>query len=118
MVSPTLVVNGSSSGSSDVTEIVLDYDLETRAVTATPGTVEKGTIIEKGTTICFKGREGKVRVVFVSPFNDNTIEMLDSQNRTLTVGGIFHFRCFFTEPGGREIEGRTGGILDVQPNRP
>jgi hypothetical protein len=112
MVSTTLVVNGSGSGSSDVTEIVLDYDPETGVVTVTPSTVEKGT------TICFKGRDGKVRVVFVSPFNDNTVEMLDSDERTLTVGGVYHFRCFFIEPGGREIEGRTGGILDVQPNRP
>ena len=118
MVSPTLVVNGSGSGSSDVTEIVLDYDPETGVVTATPGTVEEGTIIKKDTTICFKGREGKVRVVFLSPFNDKTVEMPDSEERKLTVGGVYHFRCFFIEPGGREIEGRTGGILDVQPNRP
>ena len=114
MVSPTQVVNGSRFGPSDVKEIVLDYDLETRAVTVTPDTVDKGT------TICFKSREGKVkvRVVFVSPFNDNTVEMFDSQNRTVTVGGIYHFRCFFIEPGGREIEGLTGGILDVPPHRP
>jgi hypothetical protein len=118
MVSPTLVVNGSGSGSSDVTEIVLDYDPETEVVTPTPGSVEEGTIIKKDTTICFKGREGKVRVVFLSPFNDNTVEMIDSEERKLTVGGVYHFRCFFIEPGGREIEGRNGGILDVQPNRP
>lgn len=111
MVSPTLVVNGSGTGSSDVTEIVLDYDSDLN-VTVTPDTVENGA------TICFKAREAKVRVVFVSPFNDDTVEMLDSEERKLTVGGVYHFRCFFTEPGGREIEGRTGGILDVQPNRP
>jgi hypothetical protein len=112
MVSLTQVVNGSRFGPSDVNEIMLDYDLATGAVTVTPDTVEKGT------TICFKGREGRVRVVFVSPFGDNTVEMLDSQNRTLTVGGIYHFRCFFIEPDGKEIEGLTGGILDVQPYRP
>jgi hypothetical protein len=112
MVSPTQIV-GSRFGPSDVKEIVLDYDLATGAVTVTPDTVEKGT------TICFKGREGKVKVraVFLSPFGDDTVEMHDSQNRTLTVGGIYHFRCFFTEPGGKEIA-LTGGILDVPPNRP
>jgi hypothetical protein len=111
MVSSTLVVYGSGSGSSDVTEIVLDYDSDFN-VTVTPDTVENGD------TICFKAREGRVRVVFVSPFNDDTVEMLDSEERKLTVGGVYHFRCFFTEPGGREIAGSTGGILDVQPNRP
>lgn len=111
MVSPSVVVNGSGSGSSDVTEIILDYD-QNGTVTGMPDTVEKET------TICFKAREGRVRVVFLSPFNDNTVEMLDSEERKLIVGGVYHFRCFFTEPGGGEIEAGTGGILDVTPNRP
>jgi hypothetical protein len=56
--------------------------------------------------------------VFVSPFNDNTVEMLDSEERKLTVSGTYPFLCFFTEPGEGESEARTGGILDVQPHRP
>ena len=113
MVSTTQVVNGvGSAPPSSIQKIVLDYDPITHIVTATP---EK---VDKDTTIYFTSPRGKVRVVFVSPFDDNTIEVLDSQVRTATVGGIYHFRCFFTEPGERESEGRTGGILDVQPNRP
>jgi hypothetical protein len=112
MVSPTQVVNGSSSGSSDVKEIMLDYDLKTYGVSVDPDTVNRGD------TICFKTHEGMVRVVFVSPFNDNTVEMLDSEERKLTVSGAYPFLCFFTEDGEGESEARTGGILDVQPHRP
>ena len=113
MVSPTQVVNGvGSAPPSSIQEIILDYDPQTGKVTATP---EK---VDKDSTIYFTSPRGKVRVVFVSPFDDNTVEMLDSEMRTPTVGGVYHFRCFFTEPGERESEGHTGGILDVQPNRP
>jgi len=112
MVSPTQVFNGSGSGSSGVKEIKLNYDLTTYAVSVTPNKVHAGD------TICFTSPQGKVRVVFVTPFNDNTVEMLDSEERTLIVGGAYPFLCFFTEPGEGESEARTGGILDVQPHRP
>jgi hypothetical protein len=112
MVSPTQVFNGSGSGSSRVKEIKLYYDLTTYAVSVEPDTVKNGD------TICFTSPQGKVRVVFVSPFNDNTVEMLDSEERKLTVSGTYPFLCFFTEPGEAESEARTGGILDVQPHRP
>jgi hypothetical protein len=112
MVSTTQVVNGVGSvPPSGAQKIVLDYDSNYK-VTATP---EK---VDKDTTIYFTSPRGRVRVVFISPFDDNTIEVLDSVMRTPTIGGIYHFRCFFTEPGERESEGRIGGILDVQPNRP
>jgi hypothetical protein len=112
MVSATQVVNGSRSGSSDVKEITLDYNLTTFEVSVKPDTVDRDD------TICFTSPKGKVRVVFVSPFNDNTVEMLDSEERRLTVSGAFPFLCFFTEAGEGETEARTGGILDVQPHRP
>jgi hypothetical protein len=112
MVSPTQVVNGSRSGSSNVKEITLDYDLTTYDVSVKPDTVNRGD------TICFTSPKGKVRVVFVSPFNDNTVEMLDSEERKLTASGAYPFLCFFTEAGEGEREARTGGILDVQPHRP
>ena len=96
-------------------EIILDYN-EANKVTVTP---EKVDIKDKTKTICFKGKDGtKVRVIFVSPFGDKLLEMADSETRMLTVGGFYHFLCFFTEPGERESEARTGGILDVQPHRP
>jgi hypothetical protein len=115
MVSLTQVVNGDGDSSKPPTviKIVLDYDVATHAVTVTPDTVPKGA------TICFTYHKGKVRVVFVSPFNDDGPEMLDSCQRTLAVGGVFHFRCFFKAGEyAPEVESPTGGILDVQPHRP
>ena len=93
-------------------EIILDYDPKTYAVMVSTWQVNKGE------TICFRGARGKVRIVFVSPFGENLMEMADSEPRTLTVGGLYHYRCYFTPYGGKEIEGATGGILDVQPHRP
>jgi hypothetical protein len=94
-------------------EIILDYDTKSYAVTVKPKAVKKDQ------TICFKGKNGtKVRVIFVSPFGDELLEMADSETRKLSVGGIYHFKCFFTPNGGKEIESKTGGILDVQPHRP
>ena len=93
-------------------EIILDYDPE-YGVTVTPEEVKRDK------TICFKGKNGtKVRVIFVSPFGDELLEMADSEMRMLTVGGFYHFKCFFTPIGGKEIASKTGGILDVQPHRP
>lgn len=94
-------------------EIVLDYNTTTLAVTVTPSHADKGQ------TICFKGADGdKVRVVFVSPFGNELLQLADSETHMLRVGGIFPFKCFFTPKGGKEIEGKTGGILDVGPTRP
>lgn len=116
MVSPTQVLNGSSSGSPNVKEIVLDYvfdgNLKTYKVTVDSNPVHIGD------TICFKTPNGTVRVVFVNPFNGNTVEMRDSEERKLTVGGAYPFLCFFTEEGEGESEAHSGGILDVQPHRP
>lgn len=93
-------------------EIILDYDPE-YGVKVTPEEVKRDK------TICFKGKNGtKVRVIFVSPFGDELLEMADSETRMLTVGGFYHFKCFFTPIGGKEIASKTGGILDVQPHRP
>ena len=111
MVSPILAVNGSGSGSSNVKVIVLDYDLNYKVLVA-------GNPVYAGDTICFKTPRGTVRVVFVSPFNANVVQMLDSEECKLILGGAFPFLCFFTEPGEGESEARTGGILDIQPHRP
>ena len=93
-------------------EIILDYDPKTYAVLVNTSQVNKGE------TICFRGARGKVRVVLVSPFGEDLMKMADSEPRTLTTGGLYHYRCYFTPYGGEEIEGKTGGILDVQPHRP
>jgi hypothetical protein len=107
------VPNGSEMPPSNIDqEIILDYDPKTYAVLVNTSQVNKGE------TICFRGARGKVRVVLVSPFGDDLMEMADSKPRTLTTGGLYHYRCYFTPYGGKEIEGNTGGILDVQPHRP
>lgn len=94
-------------------DIILEYDTTHQAVKVTPKTVSKGE------TICFKGTYGyKVRIIFLSPFGDELQEMKDSETRTLSVGGIYPFKCFFTPNGGKEIESKNGGILDVGPTRP
>ena len=94
-------------------EIILDYDPKTYAVMVNTSQVNKGE------TICFRGARGKVSVVLVSPFGDDLMKLEDSEPHTLTTGGLYHYRCYFTPyDGGKEIEGNTGGILDVQPHRP
>lgn len=108
------VPNGRASTMSHTfREIVLDYNPKTYALTVTP---EK---VKRHETICFKGtNDTKVRIVFISPFGDELLEMVDSEKRTLSVGGVYHFKCFFTPKGGKEMQSKQGGILDVQPHRP
>ena len=99
--------------SSTFQPITLDYDPTTYGVTLDPVEVPKNTMI------CFKAKSGTVRVVFLSPFGDEIITLLDSQTIQATVGGCYHFKCFFTPAGGGpEIESTTGGVIDVQPHRP
>jgi len=114
MALSTLVPNGEAlTLSAEVQEITLDYHPKTLAVTVNPPKASKKQ------PICFKGAYGtKVRVIFLSPFGDELLRMADSETRTLSVGGIYPFKCFFTPNGGEEIEGSNGGILDVGPTRP
>jgi hypothetical protein len=76
--------------------------------------------VDKNTTVRFvTPNGGKVRIVFLSPTGQATDTLLDSEWRKLTVGGIYHFECFFTPKGwDREIKGTTGGVLGVVPPRP
>jgi hypothetical protein len=91
MVAPIQAVHGTGSSTLPVVPIMLEYNPTTYAVSVTP------SIVAKGATICFNCSQGSVRVVFVSPFNDDGPQLLDSEPRTLTVGGIYHFRCFFKQ---------------------
>ena|ERR1700743_145781 len=114
MLAPIPAVNGTVSNTpAPAVPVMLEYNPTTYAVTVTPSTITKGA------TICFKCSNGKVRVIFLSPFSDNGPELKDSEPRTLTVGGLFHFRCFFQLDGySNEVESPMGGILDVQPHKP
>ena len=97
-----------------VQEILVDYDPISGGVTVNPGTVDKGK------TVRFKDpKGGRLRVVFLSPEGNETDQVLDRDSCTMIVGGIYHFKCFFTLPGTTtEIASKTGGVLEVYPPRP
>jgi hypothetical protein len=109
---PTM--NAPSTVANAVQDIALDYDESTYAVTVTPDSVQTNT------TVRFMNPKGaKVRVVFLSPRGNETDTVLDSESCTLTVGGIYHFKCFFLPKGATtEITSATGGGVEVQPHKP
>ncbi|HKR97500.1 MAG TPA: hypothetical protein VJW55_19140 [Candidatus Angelobacter sp.] len=97
----------------DVQDILVDYDEITYAVTVTPDTVAKGTSVR------FKYPDGKLTIVFLSPTGDEIETLTDTDVRQLTIGGSYHFKCFFTEPDGSVHEGSNdGGVIIVSPTRP
>jgi hypothetical protein len=98
----------------DVHDIDIDYNESTGAVTVTP------TWVDKNTTVRFKNpKGGKLRIVFLSPTGKETDTVLDSELCTLSVGGTYHFKCFFTPSGAKnEISPKSGGVIDVVPQRP
>jgi hypothetical protein len=105
--------NGRSIAPADVKEIQVAYN-GTSSVTVLPDSVSKGT------TARFKDpRGGKLRIVFLSPTGKATDQVLDSELCTLTVGGMYHFKCFFTDKDGVERESPAdGGVIEVSPVRP
>jgi hypothetical protein len=106
--------NGSARTSvADVQEISVRYDEATDAVTVTP---EK---VSKGTTARFKNPEGGLRIVFLSASGKEMESVSDSELCKLTIGGTYHFKCFFTFAGANgEISPESGGVIDVVPQRP
>ena len=110
----TVSNNGSDHTSlAEVQEISVQYDEATDAVTVTPGQVSKGT------TARFKNPGGKLRIVFLSPSGKEMEPVSDSELCKLTIGGTYHFRCFFSSVGQNdEISPESGGVIDVVPQRP
>lgn len=106
--------NGSAhTNLADVQEISVQYNEATDAVTVTPGEVRKGT------TVRFKNPGGKLRIVFLSPSGKEMEAVSDSELCKLTIGGTYHFRCFFSSVGlNDEVNPESGGVLDVVPQRP
>jgi hypothetical protein len=96
------------------TEISVTYNESTEGVTVSP------TWVNKNTTVRFKNpKGGKLRIVFLSPTGKDCETVLDSELCKLTVGGTYHFKCFFTLPGtNNEIGPKSGGVIDVTPTRP
>lgn len=105
--------NGSSRTSRDVQEISVLYNEATDDVTVTPDEVTKGT------TARFKSPSGTLRIMFLSPSGKEMEPVSDSELCELTVGGIYHFKCFFSSMGQKgEISPASGGVIDVLPHRP
>jgi len=113
MSSTTQVTPNGRIAPADVKEIHVVYN-DANPVIVTPPSVSKGT------TARFKDPSGgKLRIVFLSPTGKATDQVLDSELCTLTVGGTYHFKCFFTDAKGVEHEGPAiGGVIDVEPQRP
>src|SRR5215469_18539831 len=79
----------------DTMEILVEYDPTTGGVTVNPGQVDKNT------TVRFRDPKGnKLKIVFLSPEGNETDTMLDTDSCTMLIGGIYHFLCYFTTPGG------------------
>lgn len=64
----------------------------------------------KGETVRFSSPEGTLQITFLSPFGDDTITVTDTEDRTFTQGGIYHFRCTING------EARDGGVVDIKPH--
>ena len=114
---PQKISNGTGPASVDVAavhDILVAYDKTNDGVIVTPGEVRKGS------TVRFKDPAGgKLRIKFLLPNGKESDPVMDSETYTLTVGGTYHFKCFFTLPGTtREISPRYGGVIDVMPQRP
>ncbi|HEV3041249.1 MAG TPA: hypothetical protein VHA33_26010 [Candidatus Angelobacter sp.] len=100
----------------EVQEISVEYDEATDSVKVTPQEIEKG---EHGAKVCFKNPQGaKLRIQFLLPNGEETRFIADSETYLLSVGGTFHFKCFFTFPGARNEVPKYGGVIDILPRRP
>ncbi|HKD79444.1 MAG TPA: hypothetical protein VKH81_07095 [Candidatus Angelobacter sp.] len=70
--------------------------------------------------VIFENPNGElVKIVFLSPEGKETDEVKAGKECTLTVGGFYHYNCYFIPAGETEpIKATTGGTLDVLPHRP
>lgn len=106
IAAPTKITN--------VSEILVGYNEADGSVSVNPSSVGKDSMVR------FKDPNGgKLRIVFLSPTGKESDTVLDSELCTLSVGGTYHFRCFFTPVGAsHEISPKQGGVIDVIPQRP
>ena len=97
----------------NVQEITVEYDEIQNIVTVNPPSIPKGA------TVLFKSTKGtKLRIEFLLPNGEETRFISDSETYLLSVGGTFHFKCFFTFPGAQKEYPKEGGVIDVVPQRP
>lgn len=113
MSTATSQANPNGAHPAAATEILVEYDPTTDGVKVSIDQVPKGT------TVNFRDPNGcKLRIVFLSPEGGETDTVLDTDVCTMIIGGIYHFLCYFTPPGGTEGPAKTGGVLEIYPPRP
>lgn len=104
------LVNPEGSQSSDTVVIKVKYDKSTETVTVTP------CEFCKGDTVRFTDADGgTLKVAFLSAMGKETETYKDSEECTLVMGGVFHFKCYF---GTNEYSPEVGGVIDVTPHMP
>ena len=110
---PQVAPLGKRAAATDVQEISVTYNESTAGVTVSP------TWVNKNTTVRFKNPNGgTLKIAFLSPTGKETETVLDSEVCTLSVGGTYHFKCYFTRPGASPEIPESGGVIDVIPTRP
>jgi len=98
----------------DTQEIRVAYDQVNDGVTVAPNSVTKNTRVR------FVDPDGgRLRVAFLSP-DGQEVEVVPHMTWCLmSVGGTYHFKCYFTPIGyDHEISPTNGGVIDVMPQRP
>jgi len=101
-----------SENSTATQDVWVEYDETNDAVSVSPESVSKGT------KVCFKTSKGTLKVVFLSPTGKETDTLTDTDECYLTVGGSYHFKCFFTGLDGKTDSPKNGGVIIVAPTRP
>jgi hypothetical protein len=97
-----------------VLTIWVAYDKANDGVTVNPGQVDKGTTVQ-----FLDPDKGKLRIAFLSPTGRESDTVLDSHVAMMVIGGVYHFKCFFTPVGAtHEISPTNGGVIVVSPERP
>lgn len=110
---PQVVPSTIGTGTPAPLKITLIWDKPNRSLSTAPAPAQANV----GDMIQFSSADGPVRVVFLSPFGDSTIEMKDAEIRTISVSGFYHFRCFITPKGEtNEVPSASGGVIDIQPH--
>jgi len=105
---------GFASRGPKVQDIWVAFDEANDGVTVKPDQVAKGA------TVQFRDpNKGKIRIVFLSPTGNESDTVLDSHVAMMVIGGVYHFKCFFTPVGAtHEISPKNGGVIIVSPERP
>jgi hypothetical protein len=112
---PKTLPNGAGAISvTDTQEIYVAYDQANNGVTVTPDSVVKNTRIR-----FVDPNGGQLRVVFLAPDGKEVEVVPHMAWCTMSVGGTYHFKCYFTPVGyDHEISPTNGGVIDVMPRRP